>query len=183
MNDAMNDVENPRNDDEGRGVYKQEVFDAFVLFMSMPDPDKAKMFDVPFDEKKGRYEWIPKQVDFAKKYGVSQETLSGWKRRKDFVSAVDAKHRQWGLDTVPNVMAALYRRCLKYGISTDIELFLAYYQNWDRKQVIRHEHEKFDMNDVRALIAPLPKEKQEKFYALIDEIIGEARVSGTGSAV
>lgn len=164
-------------------IKKQEVFNKFVDFMALPDPDKARLFGVAFDEKKGRYESIPSQKDFALKYGVTENTLVLWKKRKDFQSAVDSKQQEWGLDTVPNVMASLYRRCIKYGISTDVELFLAFYKGWDRKQVIKHVHEKFDMDDVRALIAPLPQEMQDKFHATIAEIISAARVHGSGTQV
>lgn len=157
-------------------IQKNHVFNEFVKFMAMADPDKAEMFGITFDVKKRRYERIPNLQDFAKKHGVHRNTLGAWKKREDFKKAVDAKQEQWGVDLLPNVMAALYRRCVQYGISTDVELFLAYYKKWDRRQVIKHIGEKFDLDDVRALIAPLPKEKQEHFYGLITEIITEAEV-------
>lgn len=162
---------------------KLDAYRAFVEFYAMPDPDKAAMFDIPKDPKTGRYERTPTLGDFAKKYGVHRNTLTLWKQREDFVAAVDLKQKQWGLDLVPNVMASLYRRCVKYGISTDVELFLAYYKNWDRKQVIKHLTERFDMDDIRALLAPLPKEDQEKFYGILSEIIAKAEILGGSSQV
>lgn len=161
---------------ERRTLYKDDVFQKFVEFYAAPDPDKARMFDVPFDQSTQRYTFIPGQKDFAKKYGVSANTLTGWKRRSDFIGGVDSLQREWGVDVVPNVMASLYRRCIKYGMATDVELFLAYYKGWDRKQMAKAPSEKFDMDDIRALLAPLPQEKQDEFHSLIAQIIIEARV-------
>lgn len=164
---------------EGGGALpplKAAIFAEFIEFYAMPDPDKAKAFNIPFDKEKGRYERIPTMQDFALKHGVHRNTLGAWKQRPEFVAAVDLKQREWGLDLVGNVMAALYRRCVRYGFAADVELFLAYYKNWDRKQVIKHVTEKFSMDDIRALLAPLPVADQERFYALITDIVTQSGI-------
>lgn len=156
---------------------KVEIYRTFVEFESLPDPDKAEMMGIPLIKDgpdKGRYERIPTQGDFARKYGVHQNTLSNWKAKPEFINAVDAKRGNWGEDRLSNVMAALYRRCVRYGFASDVELYLAYYKQWDRKQVIKHITEKFADDDIRAILSVLPKEKQDEFYALLAGIISDA---------
>lgn len=158
-------------------VFKKQVFDDFVTFIASPDVEKAEMFEIQKDER-GRYRSIPNQNDFAKRYGVSKDTLSRWKGRRDFIEAVDLKRKQWGLDKVPNVLAALYARCVKYGMAYDVETYLAYFANWSRTQVLKHVQEKFDADDIRALLAPLPKEKQDEFFTTLTNILAEAEIHG-----
>lgn len=165
-------------------IRKLDIYNKFVEFESLPDPDKAAFLGVPMikeGKNAGRYEKIPKGSDFAVKYGVHINTLTAWKNRPEFLVEVDRRQKAWGTDLVPNVMASLYRRCVRYGIGTDVELFLAYYKQWDRKQVIKHIQEKFDADDIRALLEPLPKDKQDQFYAVITSILSEAELSrGSG---
>lgn len=164
-------------------IRKKAIFDAFVEFCASPDPDRAEMFGYKLDPLKNRYEKIPSQKDFAIKYGVSQDTLVDWKKREDFIIAVDIKQKQWGVDLTANVMASLYKRCLKYGISADVELFLAYYKNWDRKLVIKDSAERFTVDDLRSLISTLPKNKQDDFITYVSEVLAEAELRRGGETV
>ncbi len=164
----------PTKSENTTELYKSEVYHKFVEFYSLPDPDKCDFLDIPFIEKLRKYESEPTLKAFAIKFGVHQDTLTNWKKREDFLSAVGARRSDWGKDKTGNVLAALYRRCVKYGMSYDVEMYLAYFEGWDKKQVIETSKEKFDMDDIRALIAPLPKEEREKFYAIITDIITKA---------
>lgn len=155
-------------------VKKSEVFEQFIIFMSLPDPEKAGYMGLKPDIKTNKYDRIPTQGDFAIKFGVSKDTLSLWKKRNDFITRVDLKRKEWGIDKVPNVLAALYTRCIKYGMAYDVETYLAYYANWNRTQVIKTVGEKFDVDDLRALIAELPPTKQADAYAALATIITEA---------
>lgn len=152
------------------------AYNAFIIFMSLPDPDKAVMMEVPFNELTKKYAYIPKQKDFAVKYGVHENTLTQWKKRKDFISSVDIKRKEWGLDKVPNVLAALYTRCIKYGMAYDVETYLAYYANWNRTQVIKNVTDKFDVDDLRSIIQELPESKQKDAYTTLADIITQAEL-------
>lgn len=173
---APENVKTPEAPGIVQDPYKAAIYKKFVDFCAMPDVDKCVMLGIPKDEKTGRYKELPTQTKFAQKFGVHINTLSQWKRRTEFGVAVDAEQKEWGIDHTPNVMAALLRRCLRYGIGTDVELYLAYYKNWDRKQVIKHVTEKFAMDDIRALLEILPKEKQDEFYGIIANIVAEAEL-------
>lgn len=163
---------------EGRGNLptdaKKDVWEKFVEFCSLPGPDRAAMFEVPFDPKLRRYEKIPTQADFAAKYGVHQNTLVKWKKTKEFQELVDQKQARWGIDHTPDVMSALLRRCLQYGISSDVGLWLAFYKQWDRKQVIKHVHEKLDPDDIRSLIELLPETEKKQAYDHLTNIVIKA---------
>lgn len=163
--------------------YKLKVYHKFVEFYSLPDPEQAEFLSIPYNDKLKKFERPATLKEFAKAYGVHQDTLTNWKKRDDFIVAVDSKRREWGKDRTANVLSSLYRRCIKYGMSYDVETYLAFYEGWDKKKVIEASGTKFDMDDIRALIAPLPKDKQEKFYAVITQIITEAQSARGDSEV
>lgn len=159
-------------------VVKADIYQKFVEFMSMPDPDKAALFNIPKDEK-GKYERMPTLQDFALKFGVHPNTLTAWKARADFGPGVLSRRMAWGANLTPNVLAALYRRCIQFGRSEDVESWLAIMEGFDRKKgnpMI--EVNNFTVNDLRVLVAALPKEKQDQFHATLSNIIVEARNAG-----
>jgi hypothetical protein len=158
-------------------VYKEDVFKKFVLFFSLPDPEKCQMFGVEKDPITGKVK-VPTQQDFALKYGLAFETLSRWKNRKDFMDAVNMVRRQWGRERTSNVMASLYNRCLKYGMAYDIETYLAYFDNWSRTQVVKHVQEKFDVDDIRTIINSLPEGAQKDAYEKLGQVIAIAESVG-----
>lgn len=173
----MTDSTEKTSGKKGDGTLKNpKIYEAFVKFYAAPDPEKAMMFEIPLDYKSGKFEKIPKEIDFARKYGISDRTLISWKKREDFQMRVDNEQKDWGLDKVSNVMAALYNRCVRYGFANEVELWLAYYKNWNRQQVVHHVHEKFDMDDIRALLAPLPKEKQDEYIRTLNKIASESEL-------
>ena len=157
---------------------KKDIFLKFVDFMALPDPEKFEYMGIAIDPKTGKYPGkVPTQQQFATRSGVAKETLSRWKAQPEFLYLVDIKRKQWGIDKVPNVLAALYTRCLKYGMAYDVETYLAYFAGWTRTQAIKGEVDKFAADDLRSVIAQLPAEKQKEAYAKIADIIGEAELS------
>lgn len=184
--DDMETIVRPKK--KNRGWYardkskRDKVFSDFVEFMSLPDPEKCVFLGFQIDPKTGKYEKIANMLDFSKRYGVSSSTLSEWKKRPEFLDAVDIKRRSWGVDRVPNVLAALYNRCIRYGMAYDVETFLAF-AGIDRKTVIKLQTERFSIDDLRSVIATLPADRQTKFYATIADIFGEANRINVDSEV
>lgn len=184
--------DNQKNPKEGVGVrspfvapaevIKQHVYTRFARFMAVPDPDKCEMLGIPIDEKTGKMLRRPTLKEFAKHEGVSDDTLTLWKKKKEFQTAVAAYRREWGTELTSNIMGALYRNCIMRGNAYDVELWLAYMENWDRKQVIKVVQEKFDADDLRAIIARLPKEEQDKWYVTIGELISISELHGGKSS-
>lgn len=162
--------------------YKKDIFLKFVEFMALPDPEKFEYMGIAIDPKTGKYPGrVPTQKQFALKSGVSNSTLSVWKASPEFQYLVDLKRKQWGTDKIPNVLAALYTRCLKYGMAYDIETYLAYYVGWTRTQVVKNVQDKFAADDLRSIIAQLPADKQKEAYAKIADIIGDAELERSNS--
>lgn len=142
--------------------YKQDVFARFIDWSTLTREEK-------------NLEGIPTAKAFAEKYGISQNTILNWKKREDFL---DLKRQVQVLklaEETPDVLHGLKKRCIKYGMAHDVELFLLYVENWDRKHVLEILGEvKLGENDIRSLVALLPETKQKLFYDTLTELIAEA---------
>lgn len=167
----------------GEDMKKSKVRELFAEFLSLPDPDRAAFMDVPYDPSKRKFAKIPTYTDFALKYGVHTRTLYNWRQQADFNALVKSKREKWGQNLVPNVLAALYTRCIKYGMAYDVETFLAYYEGWSRTQKIQPVGEKFEEGDLRAIISVLPVEEQKQFYESIANILTRAQLRGGSQKV
>lgn len=142
--------------------FKVELYNKFIEWYNEPSTGEMKK------------QW-PKHQDFAKAHKLNNGTLSQWKNREDFREKSNGIKEEWGRGRTPNVMSALYKRCVTYGMASDVELWLAYFEKWHVKQVIEHhEVHDFTKNDVFQMIKFLPKEKQKQFHDLIDKLISEA---------
>lgn len=170
----------PLGQNDINAAHKSEIRRLFVQYIALPDPDKCEMLGIPRGEK-GVFVELPTQKKFASKYGISERTLNRWKVQAEFVAAVDLKRKEWGMALIPNVLAALYRRCVQYGMAYDVETYLAYFDNWSRTQSVKIKTEKVDADDLRTLIALLPPEKQLHFNELVANLITEAESSRISS--
>lgn len=146
-----------------RGPYKEEVFEEYLNWMSLSTPEKQQL-------------GITTGRDFARTHGISEDRLSKWKRQEGFQELVNERMRQRWNELTPNVLYALYIRCMKYGMASDVELWLAYFQDWTRKMVGKNKKAEveFTQNDIRALLAPLSKDEQNKYIGLLNEISHKA---------
>lgn len=165
------------------GVVKHQIYMIFVRFMAMPDPDKCELLEIEFDPIKKKYVDTPTLSLFAKKFGVHRNTLRDWKQRDEFTKNVAEARKEWGKDRTGNVLASLYRRCIQHGNAYDVELWLAYFENWDRKQVVKVITDKFAADDLRTIIAALPQEQQDEWYVKIGELITLAERNGSGREI
>ena len=146
----------------GTEPYKKDVYARFIEWQALTSKERAKV-DIPFAK------------DFAKKYGIREATLSEWKKRPEFHELKREAQILKLSDETSDVLDGLKRRCIKYGMAYDVELFLLYVERWDRKHVLEILGEvKLGDNDIRTLIDGLPEEKQKKFYDILTELIAEA---------
>jgi K+ transporter len=140
-------------------LIKEQTYREFVAWFSLPAHERGE---------------VKSQGDFAIKYKVNQATLSEWKKRKDFKEQIDNVTLDWGFAKTPNVFAALYKRCVTYGMAQDVELWLAYFKGWDKKQVMEHRNLiGFSKDDLFTMIDLLPADKQKQFHDIIDKLIIE----------
>lgn len=115
------------------------------------------------------------QTEFARKWHIDIDTTTDWKKRQDFELLRGEMFRKKLASDVPEVMQDLRKRIKKYGMAQDVELYLAYAEGWDKKKVVEIKPPmQFGLDDVRALVAKLPKEKQKTYYATIAKLIADA---------
>jgi DNA-binding transcriptional regulator YiaG len=138
-----------------KALTKPITFDEFVLWMST--------FESIRDPKT--------QEEFAKKFKVSEQTLSAWKKRDDFWNAVEAEWKKWGREKTTNIMQKLYTKIMQEGESSNFKLWFQYFLDWVEKQETKVRFEKLEEISVmiRAII--------EKKY---DEQNGDEGDKGTG---
>lgn len=145
-----------------RTLRKKDVFDLFVEWISLTTEERIE---------KG----VEKQMDFANKYNIEQATLSRWKLRADFNERKKQLQISKMQDSTSDVLNGLRKRCVRYGMAYDVELFLLYAEGWDRKHTLEILGEiKLGSNDIRSIIDLLPKEKQRAFYDTLTNLIAEA---------
>lgn len=68
------------------------------------------------------------QKELAKKFGVSEWTLSQWKLREDFWLEVNKIRKEWGRGKTPEVLAGLLEKA-KSGDAPAARLWLEYVEN------------------------------------------------------
>lgn len=155
------------------------IYAEFCVWYSRPDIDRWEMLGVSEADiqnpKHYAYRRAPTQRDFAKFHGIHENTCSRWKREPTFGNQVSNEREAWGKNLTANVIASLYRRCIKYGMAYDVETWLAYIEGWDRKQVIQVV-ERYDTGDIRAILSALPPEEQQEFYEYITRAIQRAEL-------
>jgi hypothetical protein len=149
---------------------KKDIYGRFIEWIALTHEERAKM-------------GLRFAGDFAQKYGVRPSTLSDWQKRPEFLDLKrEAQILKLQLET-SDVLDGLKKRCIKYGMAYDVELFLLYVEKWDRKHVLEILGEvKLGDNDIRTLVDLLPEAKQKKFYDVLTELIAEAesaRVANT----
>lgn len=152
---------------EKRGPYKQDIYQRFVSFSVLIPKEKKQQYGVAT------------QKEFAEKYGISPVTLSEWKSTKVFKD----NRREAKLEILdeqdPEVWASFMKRLKKYGFAYEMEVYLAYVEGWDRKQVIEFANElQLNKGDIRALVDKLPVDKRNKFYDTLVDLIDEAKRAG-----
>jgi len=115
------------------------------------------------------------QKAFAQKHKINENTISDWKNRSDYPESRIQAFRDKLSKRTPEVMEALLRRIKKYGMGYEVELYLAFVENWDKKTVLEHRDKlQFGEGDIRELLKHIPSEKRKEFYVTLTKLITEA---------
>lgn len=145
-------------------VVLTEIFTVFICWMILT-PKERLAEKAPKDQK-----------SFAKKYRVSPDTLTDWKKREDFKTRSNSAFKEKLAADVPQVLESLKDRALKYGKADDVELYLAFSIDWDKRRVLEIKNPvQFGEGDIRLLISRLPKDKQQAFYQTLTALMAEAQ--------
>lgn len=155
-------------------IPKVDVFDKYIEWSSLPALERAEMLGIAKNPVTGKYTRLATNSDFADKFGVHRNTLGNWRQKSDFIDAVRERIHQRNDARTPDVLDALYRRCIKFGMANDVELWLAYTQGWSRQTKIKII-ERFADDDLRRIINALPQEKQREFYLHLNQLYFDYR--------
>ena len=108
-----------------KALSRPKTYKEFIKWIAIPEPLRE----------------LKKQGDFAREFGVGEDTLSAWKKRDDFWKAVEVEWRQWGKIKTSNVIARFYTKVIgKEATTADIKLWLQYFLDWSEKIEGRIEH-------------------------------------------
>lgn len=142
------------------GVNQVGTFMAFAEWMAKPLPERKE-------------EGLESVKAFAKHYKINRSTLYLWKKKPDFWKRVESLRQHKCREHTSTVIHKLYLRILRYGMAQDVELWLAYVEGWDKKQVIEERPQLFQEGDLRELVKKLPAEKREEFEETITRLLIE----------
>jgi len=115
---------NPKEPEKDPIIIKKGDYKAFVKFYSLPSVFRQEKYGYRTEQ------------DFAKDYDLCQDTLTEWKKRKEFNNDVDIQLAKWGADKTPDVLAALYRTILADGKASEVKLWLQYIKSWKEGMVL-----------------------------------------------
>jgi len=93
------------------------------------------------------------QEEFAKKFKVSEQTLSAWKKRDDFWEAVKVEWKKWGREKTADVMQEFYNSIKSEGRTSDFKLWFQYFLDWQEKS----EHNIPQLEGLKALADSIKK--------------------------
>lgn len=110
-----------------QGIEKVPEFLKFIEWLSIP-----KAFREPKTQK-----------ELALQLQVDEATLSDWKKRPQIWDEVVDRTKQWARERTPNVIAALYRKAIKDGMSFEAKLWLQFVEGWKEKSELETKNAHF----------------------------------------
>jgi len=145
-------------------LYKESDYRKFVRFYSLPSFFRTEEYG--FKTAK----------DFAKYFKLSQDTLTDWKKRKEFENDVDAQLAKWSSGKTANVIASLYRTILANGKASEVKLWLQYIKGWKEgmiiEQPIKKEENKIKLDK---LLENVDDKTKQQFDELLEKILPDKR--------
>lgn len=122
------------------------------------------------------------QQEYAAKNNIAEKTLSGWKRRPEFMRLVSDATQIHAQDRWPEVMEGLIIGAKK-GYADNVELYLNYFKNWHKAQVLEVRSKvDLQLGDIRQIIEVLPVEQQHEFYTTIARLLHAAKRAQSGGS-
>lgn len=160
-NQNKNTSQRQSTQDGGISIRKFNAYLAFIEWAATPTPERE----------------YRTMSEFAEGWNINRTTLYKWKREKEFWQQVEDHRIKKYRERTSTVMQALYNRILKYGMAADVELWLAYFEGWDKKQVAKDAPKRFAEDDIRELISRLPEEKQKQYYDMLAQLLSDVSIA------
>jgi len=160
--------QNPKKSE--KKLYKKADYREFVKFYALPTVFREEEYG--FKTEKA----------FAEHYGLSQDSLTDWKKRPEFEKDVDEQLKKWGADKTPEVIAALFRTILKEGKAAEVKLWLQFMKNWREGIVLDQTITEKD-NKLDKLLENASPEVREQFNETLKKILPDKRAGDEGIPV
>jgi hypothetical protein len=117
---------------------------------------------------------ITEQKDFAKHFGVSEDTLTRWKQRPDFEKKIRSNRKGWAFEKEGPVIEALYKSAVGGNAANQrlwMKLFSGFQVGGKNKEP---EIKRITINEVQQLIDDLPEWRKKKYKDLMRDLIDDA---------
>lgn len=125
---------------------RDKEFKLYVLWKSLPPLLRSELIEKPalwaktgFGDNPVINELllIKNQGEFAKKFGLSPDTLTKWNgliEKRDMLS----DFRKWAQQLTSNLLMSMYNKGIKYGDPYRVELWLKSIHQWTDKVEVEH---------------------------------------------
>lgn len=118
--------------------YKKGVFDAYVIWRSIPACLRDKNSEIAQKALAENPIYtdlldIKNQTDFAKRYGVENSTLTNWNKllqKRGHLSEIT----KWGQELTKDLLLALYLRTIEDGNAESVRLWFQIVEGWNYKK-------------------------------------------------
>ena len=138
--------EEDKKEEENNLILEKE-YEAFIKWWALPSllrratEERLDSYGFTPDDIPDEFQNIKTQTDFAKKFSVSVDTLTDWKKRKDFWDRVKKETKEWVRGRTPNVILGLYQTAVREGNAAEVKFWMQYVEGWVEKGKIELEGE------------------------------------------
>lgn len=142
-------------------LLKPDVFEEFVIWFALPREEKKEM-------------GITTQAQFATKHGLSQDTPTDWKKRRDFMVRIKELRDSWAKERTQDVIGALYKGATSQNNTSpqDRKLWMQVVEGWNEKaEIDLTVKSQINQNDIRYVIEQLPEPQRSTAYEHLRAII------------
>ena len=99
-------------------IRKIDTFNEFCQWSALPSPLREPKL----------------QIDFAKKWGTSEQTIIKWKHRPEFWQNISSIRMNWARDKTSDVIYGLFKNASTRGEAAEVKLWLQAVEDWSEKQ-------------------------------------------------
>lgn len=132
-------MEIPTNTKNTTKPYKQDVYDAYVTWKSIPACMRLKTAKkvarelTQDDALFGELLQVRNQSEFAERYNIENSTLSNWNKLIE-KNEPFSEIRKWGHKLTKNLLWSLYTHTIENGNPKNVELWFQIVEGWSSKK-------------------------------------------------
>lgn len=120
-----------------KSAYRIAEYNEFVRFTAFPKFLRVKEFGIKTD------------AEFGKKYHLSKDTVTDWKRSDEFWDSVTATWKRWGKDRTPDVILGIYRKASMTGDAGAAKLWMEVIEDFKERGEVEHSLSRKTLKDIQ----------------------------------